>query len=59
MKPSQAPIPKAAKQKAKKRELEIALRSDGWDRFKKAVAAAVKAGPKHRKAKEEARKGKQ
>jgi len=52
MKPSQAPIPKAAKQKAKKRELEIALRPDGWERFKRAVGAAAKVGPKHRKTKE-------
>lgn len=49
---SQAPIPKAAKKKAKTRESEIALRPDGWERFKRAVAAAVKVGPKHRKTKE-------
>jgi hypothetical protein len=27
---------------------EIELRPDGWERFKTAVAAAVKSGPKHR-----------
>ena len=36
---------------AKKREPEVELRPDGWARFKRAVAAAAKAGPKHRKAK--------
>jgi hypothetical protein len=36
---------------AKKREpkdTEIELRPDGWERFGKAVDAAVKSGPKHR-----------
>lgn len=27
---------------------EIELRPDGWDRFKQAVHAAAKSGPKHR-----------
>jgi hypothetical protein len=27
---------------------EIQLRSDGWERFKQAVHAAAKSGPKHR-----------
>ncbi|MDQ3772953.1 MAG: hypothetical protein M3461_00435 [Pseudomonadota bacterium] len=31
---------------------QIELRPDGWERFKRAVAAAAKVGPKHRKAKE-------
>jgi hypothetical protein len=30
---------------------EIELRPDGWERFKTAVAAAAKSGPKHRKPK--------
>jgi hypothetical protein len=37
--------------KAKKRlhgSAEIELRPDGWERFKTAVAAAAKCGPKHR-----------
>jgi hypothetical protein len=32
-----------------KKELE--LRPDGWERFDRAVTAAVKSGPKHRVAK--------
>jgi hypothetical protein len=36
---------------AKSKEPEIALRADGWDRFKRAVDAAVKSGPKHRPSK--------
>jgi hypothetical protein len=43
---------------SKKREPEIELRPDGWERFKQAVAAAVKAGPRHRKAKDAPKKGK-
>jgi hypothetical protein len=35
----------------KQKESEIALRPDGWDRFKRAVDAAVKNGPKHRPSK--------
>jgi hypothetical protein len=27
---------------------EIELRADGWERFRRAVAAAAKSGPKHR-----------
>ena len=34
--------------KPEKKE-EIELHSDGWKRFEKAVDAAVKSGPKHRK----------
>jgi hypothetical protein len=32
----------------KKAEPKIELRLDGWDRFKTAVGAAAKSGPKHR-----------
>ena len=42
--------------RAKNREPEIELRPDGWERFKRAVAAAAKVGPKHRKAKETPKK---
>jgi hypothetical protein len=42
---------------AKRKAPEIELRPDGWDRFKRAVAAAVKSGPKHRKSKEALKKG--
>jgi hypothetical protein len=31
-----------------KKEKELELRSDGWERFDRAVTAAVKSGPKHR-----------
>jgi hypothetical protein len=31
-----------------KKTREIELRPDGWERFKTAVAAAAKSGPKHR-----------
>jgi hypothetical protein len=31
------------------------LRPDGWGRFERAVDAAVKSGPKHRPAKEQAK----
>ena len=31
-----------------KKTQEIELRPDGWERFKTAVAAAAKSGPKHR-----------
>jgi hypothetical protein len=27
---------------------EVELRSDGWERFERAIGAAVKSGPKHR-----------
>jgi hypothetical protein len=40
---------KAPKKNARKSEIE--LRPDGWERFGKAVDAAVKSGPKHRPAK--------
>jgi hypothetical protein len=30
---------------------EIELRADGWERFRRAVAAAAKSGPKHRPSK--------
>jgi hypothetical protein len=36
----------------KKAEPKIELRLDGWDRFKTAVTAAAKSGPKHRPGKE-------
>jgi hypothetical protein len=36
-----------------KKTQEIELRSDGWERFKTAVAAAAKSGPKHRPAKKQ------
>lgn len=29
-------------------DAEVELRPDGWERFKTAVAAAAKSGPKHR-----------
>jgi hypothetical protein len=32
----------------KKTDQEIELRPDGWERFEKAVDAAVKGGPRHR-----------
>lgn len=32
----------------KKTETEIELRPDGWERFRTAVAAAAKSGPRHR-----------
>jgi hypothetical protein len=32
----------------KPKEPKIVLREDGWDRFTRAVDAAVKSGPKHR-----------
>ena len=34
-----------------KKTQEIELRPDGWERFKTAVAAAAKSGPKHRQGK--------
>jgi hypothetical protein len=36
---------------ASKKTQELELRSDGWERFKTAVAAAAKSGPKHRPSK--------
>ena len=44
----------SSKRRAKKQAQspEIELRPDGWERFKTAVAAAAKSGPKHRKPKE-------
>jgi hypothetical protein len=41
---------------SKKTKPEIELRPDGWERFKTAVAAAVKSGPKHRLVKKTPRK---
>jgi hypothetical protein len=41
--------------KAKKQlqdDPRIELRPDGWERFKTAVAAAAKSGPKHRSGKD-------
>jgi hypothetical protein len=32
----------------KKTKRKIELRPDGWERFKTAIAAAAKSGPKHR-----------
>lgn len=37
-------------QQGRKREQEMDARPDAWERFEHAVDAAVKAGPKHRKA---------
>jgi hypothetical protein len=37
--------------KAPKKGGEVELRPDGWERFEKAVDAAVKVGPKHKPAK--------
>jgi hypothetical protein len=34
---------------------EVELRSDGWQRFERAVDAAVKSGPKHRASKKQAK----
>jgi hypothetical protein len=36
---------------AKAPKTEIELRPDGWERFDRAITAAVKSGPKHRVAK--------
>jgi hypothetical protein len=41
-----------AKPQKKTKGDEIELRPDGWERFGKAVDAAVKSGPKHRTIKE-------
>jgi hypothetical protein len=35
----------------KRQTTKIELRPDGWDRFTRAVDAAVKSGPKHRPSK--------
>jgi hypothetical protein len=37
-----------AKKQKPKSEPDIELRPDGWERFERAVGAAVKSGPKHR-----------
>lgn len=34
--------------KTKPKEAEPELRADGWERFRSAVHAAAKSGPKHR-----------
>jgi hypothetical protein len=34
--------------KVQNRGAEVELRPDGWERFKTAVVAAAKSGPKHR-----------
>lgn len=34
-----------------RKDTEVQLRPDGWSRFRLAVKAAAKVGPKHRKAK--------
>jgi hypothetical protein len=39
-----------AKKKKPVIEPDIELRPDGWERFERAVGAAVKSGPKHRAA---------
>jgi hypothetical protein len=41
----------APKKQKPKPEPEIELRPDGWERFERAVGAAVKSGPLHRTAK--------
>jgi hypothetical protein len=38
----------AAKKQKPKAEPDIELRPDGWERFERAVGAAVSSGPKHR-----------
>jgi len=38
----------ARDQKVAPKQDEIELRPDGWDRFRQAVHAAAKSGPKHR-----------
>ena len=52
-----------AKKASEKSNDEIELRKDGWERFEKAVDAAIKSGPKHKVVKKgetqpRARKGK-
>jgi hypothetical protein len=37
-------------------KVEIETRPDGWERFERAVDAAVKSGPKHRAAKPQPKK---
>jgi hypothetical protein len=37
-----------AKKKKAQPEPDIELRPDGWERFERAVGAAVASGPKHR-----------
>jgi hypothetical protein len=44
-------ISKARAKRQRQESPEIELRPDGWERFKTAVAAAAKGGPKHRSAK--------
>lgn len=39
---------------AQNRDAEVKLRPDGWERFRTAVAAAAKSGPKHRPSKHKA-----
>jgi hypothetical protein len=41
--------------KAKPPRVKSELRPDGWERFERAVDAAVKSGPKHRTAKKQAK----
>jgi hypothetical protein len=41
---------------SKKAEPQIELRPDGWERFRTAVTAAAKSGPKHRSAEKKQRK---
>jgi hypothetical protein len=41
-----------------KKTTDIELRLDGWERFQRAVSAAVKGGPKHRSEKSKAKTGK-
>ncbi len=43
---------------AEKTRAEVELRPDGWERFRLAVSAAAKSGPKHLTTKKSARKRK-
>jgi hypothetical protein len=36
---------------------DVELRPDGWERFKRAVSAAAKSGPKHRHTKQKKKRG--
>jgi hypothetical protein len=45
-----------AKQPPKEQLKAADLRPDGWERFERAIDAAVKAGPKHKTAKKQSRR---
>jgi hypothetical protein len=47
-----------ARTKTAKVTADIELRPDGWERFQRAVSAAVKSGPKHRPEKSKNKTGK-